>query len=43
MPVDLFAEAAASLAREVEPGVGEQLRLRAEAQAALLRHDRTTR
>jgi hypothetical protein len=37
MPVDLFAEAAASLAREAEPGTGERLRWRADAQAAVLR------
>ena len=41
MPVDLFAEAAASLAKDAEPGVGDRLQLRAKAQAALLAWART--
>lgn len=41
MPVDLFAEAAAGLAKEAEPGVGEELRRRAEAQAAFVRWSET--
>jgi hypothetical protein len=43
MPVGLFAEAAASLAKEAGPAVGDQLRQRAEAQAAVLRWGRASR
>jgi hypothetical protein len=37
MPVDLFAEAAANLAKEAGPDVADQLRQRAEAHVAVLR------